>query len=104
MPILIRLTTAFVWFIAPRSTELRLAEIDHPDLRRRVFRVRYPKGEGAYGVEFEEVAFDERFLPYAEDFLAAREARIRLFELDPEKVRALTPTERGAFYNHTTWN
>lgn len=104
LPTLIRFTTAFTWYIAPRSKELRLAEIDDLDLRRKVFRVRHPKGEGAYGVEFEEVAFDERFLPYAEDFLAAREARIRLFELDPEKVRPLEPTERGAFYNHTTWN
>ena len=104
LPTLIRFTTAFTWYIAPRSKELRLAEVDDLDLKRRVFRVRHPKGEGAYGVEFEEVAFDERFLPYAEDFLAAREARIHLFEMDPEKVKPLAPTERGGFYNDTTWN
>ncbi len=100
----VRFATAFYWLNADRSKELRLADIEDMDLRQKVFRVMHPKGEGRYGVVGAEVDLLDEFLPYAEDFLATREDRLRKLGLDPAKVRALVPNRLGKHYDENGWS
>lgn len=102
--IVVRFCVAFYWYNAGRSKELRLSTIDDLDTIQLIWRVRHPKGEGSFGVVGAEVDMFEEFKPYAVDFLAAREARLKELGLNPEKVKPLVPNEDGHFYDEGTWS
>ncbi len=101
---MVRFATASYWCNAIRSKELRLADVEDLDLRRNVFRVMHPKGEGGYGVVGAEVDLPDEFLAYAEDFLAARDTRLQKLGLDPTTVRALVPNKSGNHYGESAWS
>lgn len=102
--IVVRFCLEFFWYTAVRSKEMRLADVADLDLEGRVFRVMHPKGEGVYGTVGAEVDLFDELLPHARTFLEARERHLRLYGLDPQKVRPLVPNERGEHYNDKTWS
>jgi hypothetical protein len=100
----VKFNVAFIWYNPTRSKELRLAEVSDLDLTADIFRVMHPKGEGTYGVVGAPVDVPDAFHPHAEEYLKVRKQHLRLFDLDPSRIKPLVPNERGDYYNPKTWN
>jgi integrase len=99
----IRFATAFYYHTGLRVKELRLARLSDLDTARWTLTVEHPKGEGAWAAPGERIAIFPSVRPHVLDFLEARCRRLRDLGLEPSKVEALLPNERGAFFSEAGW-
>ena len=95
--------TAIYYHTGLRPKELRLAGLSDLDLQRWTLTVRHPKGEGTWAADGERVRLFPDVRPLVLDYLGSRKTRIRELDLDPGKVEALFPNEKGGYYTDAGW-
>ncbi len=95
--------TAIYYHTGLRPKELRLAARSDLDLQRWALKIRHPKGEGTWAADGEQVRLFPDVRPLILDYLDFREARIRELGLDPGRVEAMFPNEKGGYYSDAGW-
>ncbi len=99
----VRFALAFYYHTGLRIKELRLARFADLEAERWVLSIEHPKGEGAWAAPGERIAIFPSLRPHVLDFLEARARRLRNLGLEPSKVEALIPNERGSPYTEAGW-